>query len=89
MWEATLRQISTVQDLQQFLVHLYYCYLEYTIVPIVSFYSLIIHSYLHPLTINKEERKNVGGHLSIHLVRIIKTFQVIFEVSRLMYTEKY
>ena len=32
--------------------------------------------------LNKGE-KNVGGHLSINLVRMMKTFQVIFEVSRL------
>ena len=57
---------------------------------IVNFYLLTVyvHSYLHPLTLNNEERKNVGGHLSIHLVRIMKMFQAIFLVSRFMYTEK-
>ena len=44
--------------------------------PIVSFYLLTVHSYLHPLTLNEGERKKLvggGGHLTIHLVRIMNS----------------
>ena len=40
----------------------------------------MVHGYLHPLTLNKEERKMLGDIYQYILLK--------FEVSRLMYTEK-